>query len=114
MGDGKMTGYEMSFSILKDPDYYHMAPWLGTDFAKGTFARSALGRPLRDGDVIKVTAAGNLFTLYVNNIRVAQGTDNTYRSGNPGIGFYHSSSFNGSDDKWRFKNLTATGLINSN
>jgi len=113
MGGGKMTGYEMSFSILSDPDYYHMAPWLGADFAAGTFARSALGRTLQDGDVIKVTAVGNLFTLYVNSIQIAQGTDNTYASGNPGIGFFHSSAFNGLDHEWGFNSFAATGLISS-
>jgi hypothetical protein len=113
MGGGKMTGYEMSFSILSNPDYYHMGGWLGTDFAYGTFTRSALGRTLQDGDVIKVTAVGNLFTFYVNNIQIAQGTDNTYASGNPGIGFYHSSAFNGLDHEWGFKSFAATGLVSS-
>jgi hypothetical protein len=113
MGGGKMTGYEMSFSILSNPDYYHMAPWLGADFAAGTFTRSALGRTLQDGDVIKVTAVGKLFTLYVNDIQIAQGTDNTYASGNPGIGFYHSSAFNGLDHEWGFKSFAATGRVSS-
>jgi hypothetical protein len=76
-------------------------------------ARSALGRTLQDGDVIKVTAVGNSFTLYVNNIQIAQGTDNTYTSGNPGIGFYHSSDFNRLDNEWGFKKFTATGLADS-
>jgi hypothetical protein len=114
MDGGKMMGYEMSFSILRDPDYYHMATWLGKDFAKGTFARSALGRTLHDGDVIKVTAVGNAFTLYVNSIEIARGKDSSYKSGNPGIGFYHSSVFNGLDNQWGFRNFSASGRVSPN
>ena len=41
-----------------------------------------------EGDVVKATIVGNVITAYINGAQVMQATDNTYVTGNPGIGFF--------------------------
>ena len=42
----------------------------------------------QDGDVIKATVIGDVITLYLNDVPLAQATDSTFADGNPGMGFY--------------------------
>ena len=53
-----------------------------------TYVKTAPGPGLRDGDVVKATIVGSTITAYINGTPVVQGTDSTYGSGSPGIGFY--------------------------
>ena len=53
-----------------------------------TYVNTAVGPGLRDGDVVKATIVGSTITVYINGKEVVQGTDSTYKSGSPGIGFF--------------------------
>jgi len=48
-----------------------------------------------NGDILKLTAIGNTFTVYKNGVQVLQGTDGTFKRGSPGVGFYNTV-----DTKW--------------
>ena len=41
-----------------------------------------------DGDVFEARMVGNTITVYINGAQVNSATDNTYSSGNPGMGFF--------------------------
>ena len=43
---------------------------------------------MADGDVVKATIVGNVITVYKNGVQIAQATDSTYATGNPGVGFF--------------------------
>jgi len=86
----KATGYEILFRAFGGANSYcEIVRWNGPlgDFtyvgrAKGT--RCAL----RDGSVVKATAVGNVITAYIDGVQVVQARDDTYTSGNPGMGFF--------------------------
>jgi hypothetical protein len=42
---------------------------------------------VKDGDVMSASVVGNVITAYRNGVQMAQVTDNTFTTGNPGIGF---------------------------
>ena len=42
---------------------------------------------VKDGDLVTATIAGNVIKGYVNGVEVISATDNTYKEGNPGMGF---------------------------
>ena len=43
---------------------------------------------LKHGDLFEVHMVGNVITVYINGVQVNQAVDNTYTTGNPGIGFF--------------------------
>jgi hypothetical protein len=49
---------------------------------------SYLGRDLVTGDVLKCSVIGSTITGYINNVMMIQAVDNTFASGQPGIGFF--------------------------
>jgi hypothetical protein len=83
------TGYEVFFRCLKTPNAYaEIVRWNGkvgdwTSLQKHTGARYGV----KDGDLVEATIVGNVIKGYVNGVEVISATDNTYREGNPGIGF---------------------------
>jgi hypothetical protein len=42
---------------------------------------------VKDGDQVEATISGNVIKGYVNGVEVISATDNTYKEGNPGMGF---------------------------
>lgn len=46
------------------------------------------GYGLKNGDTIKATIVGNTITVFINGVQKAQATDNTFQTGNPGIGAF--------------------------
>jgi len=83
-----ITGYEINFRCTSDgSQYVEIVRWNGPlgDF---TYVKRAAGPGLRDGDTVKATIVGSTITAYINGKAVAQGTDSTYKTGSPGIGFY--------------------------
>ena len=40
----------------------------------------------KNGDTLKASIIGNVITVLVNGVQKAQVTDNTFKTGNPGIG----------------------------
>jgi hypothetical protein len=61
----------------------------------------------KHGDTFAASINGNIIAMYVNGNKIAQLTDNTYSTGNPGIGFFRRECGTGSD--LGFLNYTATG-----
>lgn len=43
---------------------------------------------LQDGDTVSASAVGDVITLFVNDVQVAQASDSTWTDGNPGMGFF--------------------------
>ncbi len=84
------TGYEINFRCLKDNNAYsQIVRWNGP-LANFTYLSSLGGAQygVTDGDVVKATMIGNVITTYINGVQIAQVTDNTYKTGSPGMGFY--------------------------
>ena len=43
---------------------------------------------LKNGDELKASAVGNVITVYINGVKKAQVRDDTFKTGNPGIGIF--------------------------
>jgi len=90
MSPHRSTGYAVTFRCLHTSEAYAgIARWngaLGSFTALAFFKGTRYG--VRDGDVIKATIIGNLIRGYINDVQVVQATDDTYKEGRPGIGFY--------------------------
>jgi hypothetical protein len=83
------TGYEVFWRCLKTRyAYVEIVRWNGkvgdwTSLQKHTGAQYGV----KTGDLVEATIAGNVITGYVNGVEMISATDNTYKEGNPGIGF---------------------------
>ncbi len=83
------TGYEVFWRCLKTKNaYVEIVRWNGkvgdwTSLKKHTGAQYGV----KDGDLVKATIVGNVIKGYVNGVEVISVTDNTYKDGNPGMGF---------------------------
>jgi hypothetical protein len=90
------NGYEIAFSLKPDSvAYLIIVRWNGPlgDF---TYLLNQSGSKFqaKTGDVVKATAVGNVISAYKNGLLMGQATDNTFTSGNPGMGF-NEQSYNG-------------------
>ena len=86
--DHSITGYEINFRCTSDASrYVEIVRWNGP-LGSFNYVNRAPGPGIHDGDILKATIIGSTVTVYINNKRVLQGTDRTYTSGNPGIGFF--------------------------
>jgi len=68
---------------------------------------------LKDGDILKASVVGNVITLYVNGVERARATDDTFKTGNPGIGIYLECPRGrgvGTNADYGFKNFTARAI----
>jgi|RhiMetdeSRZDD1v2_1073273.scaffolds.fasta_scaffold75885_4 hypothetical protein len=82
-------GYEMSFDTGGNVT---LVRWNG-DLGDYTFVNHTGGANnevggLKDGDVISAKASGNTFTASVNGVPIYTATDDTWKDGQPGIGFF--------------------------
>lgn len=83
------SGYEISNSLRKgNSAYLIIVRWNGP-LADFTYLAQIGGAKygVTTGDVVKATIVGNVITAYKNGVKLAQVTDNTYSTGNPGMGF---------------------------
>ncbi len=83
------TGYEVFFRCLKtEHAYAEIVRWNGRvqDF---TSLRKNIGAEfgVKDGDIVEATIFGNVITGFVNGVEVVSATDDTFATGNPGMGF---------------------------
>ncbi len=103
-----ITGYEINFRCVSDgSQYVQIVRWNGP-LGQFTYVNTLSGGPgLHEGDVIKATIIGSTITAYINGTMVLQGTESTYTSGNPGIGFYLKGA-KGVNGDYGFTNFTAT------
>ena len=82
-------GYEMSFDTGGNVT---LIRWNG-DLGDYTFVNHTGGANpqvggLKDGDKISAKASGNTFTAYVNDVLIYTAVDDTWKDGQPGIGFF--------------------------
>ena len=88
-----ITGYELNCSVLPAGPYLTLVRWNGPLNNFTYIVRNATTSCV-NGDVLKLTAVGNTFTVYKNGVQVLQGTDATFQKGSPGVGFYNSVDTN--------------------
>jgi len=84
------TGYEINFRCSKTSNAYsEIVKWNGP-LGSFTYLSQRQGSQygVADGDVVKATIVGNVITVYKNGVQIAQATDSTYATGNPGVGFF--------------------------
>jgi hypothetical protein len=86
----KATGYEINFRCSKTANAYtQIVRWNGP-LGNFTYVARQGGSKygVANGDTVKATVVGNVITVYINGAQVLQATDNTFASGNPGMGFF--------------------------
>ena len=88
-----ITGYELNCSVVSAGPYLTLVRWNGPLNNFTYIVRNATTSCV-NGDVLKLTAVGNTFTVYKNGVQVLQGTDATFQKGSPGVGFYNSVDTN--------------------
>jgi hypothetical protein len=82
------TGYEcFARCVDDDSSYVEIVRWDGP-VGKFTYLvrKHGKGFGLKNGDTLKASVIGNLITVYINGVEKAQAIDNTFKTGNPGIG----------------------------
>jgi hypothetical protein len=83
------TGYEVFWRCLKTPSaYVEIVRWNGkvrdwTSLKKLTGTQYGV----KDGDLVEARIVGDVIKGYVNGVEVISVTDNTFKEGNPGMGF---------------------------
>lgn len=103
------TGYEINFSMVNTSSaYVQIVRWNGP-LGNFTYVASASGTQciLKTGDIVSATIAGSTITAYINGVQICRGTDSTYASGNPGMGFYYQGT-TGSITDYGFASYTAS------
>jgi hypothetical protein len=68
---------------------------------------------LQNGDTLKASVVGNLITVCVNDVVKAQIRDDTYKSGDPGIGIFlglNGRRETAPNSDFGFANYTARGI----
>ena len=105
-----ITGYEINFRCTSDgTQYVQIVRWNGPlgDF---NYVASTTGPGLHNGDVVKATIIGTTITAYVNGTQVVQGSDSTYTTGSPGMGFYIQGGSVSQESDYGFTSFTASDL----
>ena len=85
----RITGYEIFSRCLKTKAaYISIVRWNGPlgDFTE-LIHLDGSQYGVETGDVLKATIVGKVITGYINGVQVVQATDDTYTTGNPGVGF---------------------------
>jgi hypothetical protein len=109
------TGYECFARCLDDKhSYLQIVRWDGP-LGKYTYLADhvGIGYGLKNGDILKASIIGNVITVYVNGIKKALAVDETFKTGNPGIGMFlycpkgHGA---GSNTNFGFTSFTAEAI----
>jgi len=82
------TGYECFARCMDDrSSYVEIVRWDGP-LGQFTYLARMHGPEygLKNGDVLKASVIGNVITVYINGVKKAQAVDDTFKTGNPGIG----------------------------
>jgi len=109
----RITGYEIFSRCLKtEQAYISIVRWNGPlgDFTELTHLGGAQ-YGVKTGDILKATIIGNVITGYINGVQVTQITDDTYTSGNPGVGFNYGVGNTNAD--FGFTSFSASSLKSS-
>ncbi len=109
------TGYEcFARCIDNDSSYLNIVRWDGP-VGKFTYLvqKKGKGYGLKNGDILKATIVGNVISIYVNGEKKAEAVDDTFKTGNPGIGQYleceNGKGF-GTNANFGFTNYTAKAI----
>jgi len=108
------TGYEVMFRCAKTPQAYcNIARWEG-GLGKFSYVKQVGGSQygVADGDVVKASIIGNVITVYINGVQMFQATDDTFKSGNPGMGFFIDGA-TGVNGDFGFSSFMATDTPHS-
>ena len=111
----RTTGYECFARCITSPSsYVQIVRWDGP-LGKFTYLADKRGTNygLNNGDVLKASVVGNVITVYVNGVEKARVTDDTFKTGNPGIGEFLAGNGGrgiGSNTDYGFSSFTARGL----
>jgi hypothetical protein len=109
------TGYEcFARCTSDDSSYLQIVRWNGP-LANFTYLADLHGADygLKNGDMLKASVIGNIITIYVNGIKKAQAADDTYQTGNPGIGLFiqcNGSQGMGTNRDFGFTEFSAKGI----
>jgi hypothetical protein len=84
----RITGYEIYWGVRTDQAYVTIVRWNGA-LSNFTTLKELNGTQYgaKNGDVVKATIVGNVIKGYQNGVEVISVTDNTFATGNPGMGF---------------------------
>jgi hypothetical protein len=88
-------GYECNLAF--DGSYAQIVRWNG---ALGNFTILGGGSVpggVASGATFSATISGSVITSYLNGVKVAQVTDASYPTGNPGVGFFRTNCGTGAD-----------------
>jgi len=111
----RTTGYECFARCLSSgSSYVQIVRWDGP-LGKFTYLADKHGADygLKDGDILKASVIGNVITVYVNGVEKARATDDTFKTGDPGIGEYLACEGGqgiGSNADFGFTSFTARGI----
>ena len=111
----RTTGYECFARCLNNgASYVQVVRWEGP-LGKFTYLADLRGTNygLKHGDILKASIVGNVITVSINGVEKARVTDDTYKTGNPGIGlFLHADGGRGvgSNTNFGFASFSAKGL----
>jgi hypothetical protein len=105
----KLTAYECNFAY--DGSYCQIVRLDSTSFtylAGPNAGQGSVAGGLHEGDVVSAKIIGSTITSYVNGKQVAQATDSTYPTGNPGMGFWLGGPSTTPNSYYSFTSFTAT------
>ncbi len=108
----RTTGYEcFARCLTSDSSYVQIVRWDGP-LGKFTYLADMRGTNygLKHGDILKASVIGNVITVYINGIQKARAVDDTFKTGNPGIGEFlacESGRGVGSNPDFGFVSFTA-------
>jgi hypothetical protein len=111
----RTTGYEcFARCVSSASSYLQVVRWDGP-LGRFTYLADKRGTNygLKNGDILKASVVGNVITVYVNGVEKARVTDNTFPTGDPGIGeflFCDNGHGVGSNTNFGFASFAARGL----
>ena len=115
----RAAGYECFARCLNNASsYVQIVRWEGP-LGKFTYLADKRGTNygLKNGDRLKASIIGNVITVSINGVEKARVIDDTYKTGNPGIGEYLACEGGqgiGSNSDFGFSSFTARGLGGTN
>ena len=104
--------------VTSASSYLQIVRWDGP-LGKFTYLADKRGTNygLDNGDILKASVVGNVITVYVNGVEKARVTDDTFKTGNPGIGEFlacENGRGTGSNSDFGFASFAARGIGGTN
>ena len=115
----RTTGYECFARCVCDcSSYVQVVRWDGP-LGKFTYLADHRGTNygLKDGDILKASIVSNVITVFINGVEKARVTNDTFATGDPGIGEFLACEGGrcvGSNSDFGFSSFTARALGTTN